>query len=268
MMINLTTFKPQLVGDGNIDYFIFNNEVVALEPKIDGVRCIVEKQGDTISLFSRTGKEWTSRFPDIISHLQEAILGDAIIDGEIAVLDNGKITTSSTALRKNLDSGLKRVFFAFDILQVGGEGLMYLPLMQRKQNLMLNVQENDYFQLIPCTCADNKEDVLEFYRKCIGKFEGIVLKNLKPYFPNTRFNWLKLKPIKTLDLKVMDKGQTKDGKMFLYGLEGEGVNLNRVMSSIDAPVGSIVEVCYETASPTAETERIKFPKILRRRLDK
>lgn len=104
--------------------------------------------------------------------------------------------------------------------------------------------------------------MLEFYKKAITHFEGIVLKSLKSYFPNGRYHWLKLKPVKTLDLEVVKKEVAKDNKMFLYSLEGEGVALNGVISSIDAPVGSLVEVCYEKYN-----ERMKFPRILRVRED-
>ena len=46
--------------------------------------------------------------------------------------------------------------------------------------------------------------------------------------------------------------------MYLYSLEGEGVELNRVISRINAPVGCLVEVGYESNG-----ERLKFPKIIR-----
>ena len=79
---------------------------------------------------------------------------------------------------------------------------------------------------------------------------------------------MKLKPIRTLDLDGIGKDKTKGGRIFLYDPGGGGVKLNRVVSSIDAPVGSIVEVFYETASSNADNKRIKFPKILRLGLDK
>jgi len=258
-MIDLTKFKPQLVGCGNMEYFLFNQEVVALEPKIDGVRCILHKKGSEVRLYSRTGVEYTKRFSAVLPALKEACLADEIIlDGELAVVHNGKITTASVALRKELDPDMKRVFFAFDCILIDGQELMQYPLMTRKQHLQLFTADNDHFTLVPSHCVDNKDDVLEFYKKAITHFEGIVLKSLKPYCPNSRYHWLKLKPVKTLDLSVVKKEVTKDNKMFLYTLEGEGVALNRVISSIDAPVGSLVEVCYEPYN-----ERMKFPRILR-----
>jgi bifunctional non-homologous end joining protein LigD len=267
-MISPTDFKPQLVGEGNIDYFLFNNEVAIMEPKIDGVRCLMFKDGDEIRFYSRNGKDWTERFADITPHLKDIFLTkQMVIDGEMAVTRNGEITTSSTALRKKLDKDLKRVFFAFDLLELDGQNMMEFPLMHRKQHLHLISMDNERYNLVPFQSADNKEDVLEFYKKCIGKFEGIVIKNLKPYYPNSRFNWLKLKPIKTLDVEITGKGRTKDNKMFLYDLRGEGVDLCRVMSGFDAPIGSTVEICYETAK-TETGQRMKFPKILRVRQDK
>lgn len=265
-MMNVISFKPQLVGTGNIDYFLFNKEVVALEPKIDGVRCILHKKGDEIKLYSRQGKDWTERFKDIIPFLKDCFLCDEIVvDGEMTVLQDGQITTASTVLRKKLDKELKRVFFAFDVLQVGEEIITDLPLTHRKQHLNLLTQDTDHFHMVPTSYADNKDDVLSFYKKCIEQFEGIVIKDLGPYKQNSRYNWLKLKPIKTLDMKVIKKELTKDNKMYLYTLEGEGEKINRVISSLNVPEGSTVEICYEQ---NKGSPRKKFPKILRRRIDK
>lgn len=259
MMIDLTKFKPQLVGTGDVDYFLFNQEVVALEPKIDGVRCILHKKGTEIRLYSRTGTDYTKRFSAILPALASACLADEIVlDGELAVLQNGKVTTSSVALRNVLEPDMKRVFFAFDCLNIDGNDLMQYPLMTRKQHLQLFTADNEAFTLVPSHCVDNKDDVLLFYQKAILHFEGIVLKSLKPYCPNSRYHWLKLKPIKTLDLNVVKKENTKDNKMYLYSLEGEGVVLNRVISSINAPIGALVEVAYET-----HNTKIRFPKITR-----
>jgi ATP-dependent DNA ligase len=192
--------------------------------------------------------------------LEGCILADEVlIDGELAVLQDGRVTTASFALRKELESSLKRVFFAFDLLFVGEECFMEYPLMTRKQHLNLLTQDSEYFFLVPTHCVDNRDDLLAYYQKCIQNFEGIVLKSLKGYVPNSRFHWLKLKPLHTLDLKVIKKEVTKDEKMFLYSLEGEGVELNRIISKIDAPIGCLVEVGYESCG-----ERLKFPKILRR----
>jgi len=265
-MIDPKKFRPQLVGTGNVDYFLFNKEVVAIEPKIDGVRCILYKKDDEIKLFSRQGQDWTERFRDIIPSLKDCLISsEMILDGEMAVLHNGEITTSSTVLRKDLDGGLKRVFFAFDILFVDGLELISSPLIQRKQHLELLTRDSESFHVIPTAYVDNKEDVLCFYKKCIERFEGVVLKDLGAYCENSRFNWLKIKPIKTLDMKIINKERSKDDKMFLYSLEGDGEKLNRIISSINVPIGCVVEIGFEQ---NKGSERKKFPKILRMREDK
>ena len=81
--MNLTNFKPQIVSTGDTSNFIFNNDVVVIEPKIDGIRVILEKKGKEIKLYSRNMRDWTEHFKPIINKLAEGIkYENCVLDGE------------------------------------------------------------------------------------------------------------------------------------------------------------------------------------------
>ena len=264
-MINLTSFKPQLIGEGNINYFLFNNEAVFIEPKIDGVRILLEKRGNSIKLYSRTGKEWTSKFKSIIGSMKDEIAADnVILDGEIAVVNGNRFTSSNFVLRNKLNSNERLVYFPFDVLEIDNFSMIEQALITRKQNLSLVLKGDSVVQAVPFRCTNSIVDVQDYYKKCIENgVEGIVIKNNGAYKPNSRFDWLKLKPMRTLDMQVLDREPRKDGKGWIYSLKNNTC-LAKATSSLDINNGCTVEVKYEKELITS----LRFPQILRVRFDK
>jgi len=269
-MIGLTKFKPQLVGEGDLGIFLYNNDSVFVEPKIDGVRILCMKRGDEIRFFARSGAEWTKRFGDVGKKIAKGIQSDNIIlDGEMAVMKAGKILSSNAVIQKKLQHGQKYVYFVFDVLQIGEELLYKDPLLSRKQHLNLLIEENKHLAHVPFFCTNTIVDIQEFYKKMVGKgVEGIVIKNCSPYHPGSRYNWLKKKPLRTVDLEVISRRERKDSLGWIYTLaEGEKV-IGTASSKLDITNGQVVEVGYDTKYPKEDSYKLRFPKILRVREDK
>lgn len=265
-MINVTSFKPQLVGEGEVETFIYNNDAVALEPKIDGIRILLEKNGTEIKLITRNGKDYSSRYKSIAEDLRKGILPERIIlDGEMAVLKKGKVAGSHRAIAKELFSDERFVFFVFDILEVDGNSLIESDYVTRRQHINFFVQENDGLNIVPNTFTNTIVDVERLYKKLIESgFEGIVIKNLESYKPNSRFNWIKMKPIRTIDVKIIEKKQTKDNKAWVYKYISENEKTGTVMSSADYSIGSTIELSFNKG----DFEKLRFPRIIRVREDK
>ena len=89
-----------------------------------------------VTLYTRNGNDWTSAFPEIAAAVNKLQLGDALLDGEAAmVLPDGRTSfqamqnAASPAARPHL------VYFVFDLLRLGGKSLEALPLDERKARL-------------------------------------------------------------------------------------------------------------------------------------
>src|SRR5690606_37185664 len=86
------------------------------EIKYDGYRCLLAVAGDKVRVFTRTGLDWTDKFPGIAKAAAALDIPSALIDGEIVALDaNGN--PSFSALQRALKDGRGNlILFAFDMI--------------------------------------------------------------------------------------------------------------------------------------------------------
>lgn len=105
------------------------------EIKYDGYRIEARKAGDDITLFSRSGLDWTVRFPAIAKAVETLPCDSALIDGEVAyVLPSG--LTDFKSLQEHIDTTHGAIrYFAFDLLFLNGKDLRKTPLVERKAKL-------------------------------------------------------------------------------------------------------------------------------------
>ncbi|MDQ2634700.1 MAG: DNA ligase D [Pseudomonadota bacterium] len=103
------------------------------EIKFDGYRTIAHVEDGAVRLITRSGLDWTKRYGDLPDALRELPCREAIIDGEVVVLDDQGISRFPL-LQDALSEGAgnKLVFYAFDLLFLDGWDLRQAPLVRRK----------------------------------------------------------------------------------------------------------------------------------------
>jgi bifunctional non-homologous end joining protein LigD len=164
------------------------------EIKLDGYRMQLRIENGRAAMRTRTGLDWTERFPEIA--ITAASLPDALIDGEVVALDDDSVPKFG-ALQAALSEGdtADLMFFAFDLLFVDGEDLRSLPLSDRK--LMLrDLLHRKLPPKAPIKFVEHVvgagEAVLESARR-LG-LEGIVSKRLDAAYRSGRNDsWTKAK---------------------------------------------------------------------------
>ena len=110
----------------------FTKEGWLYEIKWDGYRIIAYKQKNRITLRSRSGLDYTDRYPAVVNALKK-IKSDFVIDGEVVAFDeNGKISFDAVQ-KANPDAPL--TYYVFDLLWVNGYNVMPLTLIDRKRIL-------------------------------------------------------------------------------------------------------------------------------------
>jgi ATP-dependent DNA ligase len=102
------------------------------EPKWDGFRCIVFRDGDEIELGSRNERPMTRYFPELVTALADALPERCVVDGEIVVRREGRLEFE--VLQQRIHPAKSRVdllaaqtpasFIAFDLLAEGDESLL------------------------------------------------------------------------------------------------------------------------------------------------
>src|SRR3954451_2883735 len=115
-----------------LDTVVPRGEGWAHEVKFDGFRAVAYVRGGECKLVSRNDNDLTGRFPEVAKAIVKAVKSpNAVLDGEICRIDpSGK--TSFSELQQG--SG-PLVFYAFDLLELDGEPLVDLPLVERKARL-------------------------------------------------------------------------------------------------------------------------------------
>jgi bifunctional non-homologous end joining protein LigD len=106
------------------------------ELKFDGYRMHARLDRGAVRLLTRTGLDWTGKYPAIASAVEALPAWQAYLDGELCgVRPDG--TTSFSLIQNASDSGNSDalVFFLFDLLHLDAEAVHALPLRDRKERL-------------------------------------------------------------------------------------------------------------------------------------
>src|SRR3954449_12571504 len=116
------------------------------EPKWDGFRSIIFRDGDEVEIGSRNEKPMTRYFPEVIEAVKANFPERAVIDGEVIVADTARNTLDFEALQQRIHPAASRVkllseltpaaFVAFDLLAVGDELLTERPFAERRARLL------------------------------------------------------------------------------------------------------------------------------------
>ena len=109
------------------------------ERKLDGERCLVFKNGDSVSLMSRNKKKLNDKYPEIVDLIQQQEV-NFIADGEIVAFE-GNVTSFSKLQqrmhkkKKNEKPGIEVFYYLFDILYADQYDTTQLPQRSRKKLL-------------------------------------------------------------------------------------------------------------------------------------
>jgi bifunctional non-homologous end joining protein LigD len=208
------------------------------EIKYDGYRCLLGVGGGTAKAWTRSGLDWSDKYPGIIQAAGQFDVGSALIDGEIVALDgNGR--PSFSALQAALKNDPKDLhLFAFDLLELNGENLTKLPLVERKARLkQILPQDSDILHFSDHIDGDGSELMRTM---ASNGYEGVVAKRADGLYTGQRSDsWLKIKTQSREEFVIVgwipsDKpgryfsslllAQHEDGALVYKGRVGTGFN--------------------------------------------
>src|SRR5215475_2228847 len=178
------------------------------EIKWDGVRALAFVQHGELKLRARSGNDITAQYPEL-HHLPKSITTtQAILDGEIAVLDErGRSDFEKLQERMHvrnpspkLVSDFPVVFFAFDLLYCDGHDLREAPLLERKQLLQKLLYSSAQIRISDHQLEKGRE-LFELAKE--NGLEGIVAKRIDSRYVSDRsISWLKIKTSHTIDAVI------------------------------------------------------------------
>jgi bifunctional non-homologous end joining protein LigD len=173
------------------------------ELKFDGIRLLVVKRNEKVSLLSRNENELTQRFPEIVEAIKALPARECVIDGEVVAVDEeGRSSFQLLQAREMEGRKTPAYFYAFDLLQLDGKILVSLPLEARKNILeKLCADAGDPIRYSGAIGGDAKRLLEEVKRRGL---EGIIGKQRNSvYEPGRRSGaWIKLKCVQQQEFVV------------------------------------------------------------------
>jgi ATP-dependent DNA ligase len=187
------------------------------EPKWDGFRCIVFRDGDELELGSRNERPLTRYFPELADPLRAALPDRAVVDGEIVIMTghgldfdllSNRIHPAASRVAK-LAAETPAAFVAFDLLALDDDRRA-APFAERRAALERAVTPGPSVHLTPLT-RDPDLAAAWFERFEGAGLDGVIAKAAAdPYAPGER-GWLKVKHQRSADCVVAGFRPHKDG---------------------------------------------------------
>jgi ATP-dependent DNA ligase len=222
---------------------------LSFEPKWDGFRCVVFRDGDELDLQSRNQKPLLRYFPELREPLLAQLPDQIVLDGELVIATPRGLDFDALQLRQHpAESRVKKLaveipasYVAFDLLALGNESLLDEPFRDRRAGLerLLGDAEPPLY-VTPATTS--RDQALQWFDAFEGAgFDGIVAKPFaSTYQPGVRA-MLKVKHERTCDCVVAGYRMHKDGNglgSLLVGLYDDEHVLHHVgvVSAMAAPL--------------------------------
>jgi ATP-dependent DNA ligase len=207
---------------------------VSFEPKWDGFRCIVFRDGDDLDLQSRNQKPLLRYFPELREPLLSQLPEQVVLDGELVVANDRGLDFDALQLRQHpADSRVRKLsaeipasYVAFDLLALGRDSLLDEPFGERRKLLEKTLKKARAPIYLTPTTRD-RDTAADWFERFEGAgFDGVVAKPLTdPYRPGQR-SMIKVKHERTCDCVVAGYRVHKDGQglgSLLCGLyDGDG----------------------------------------------
>jgi len=180
----------------------FDSKRHIFEIKWDGTRCILFLKEGKIYLQNRRLMDITDRYPELKQIVKCIKAKNAILDGEIVILRDGKPDFNLLQQREHATNSIKitllsrdlpATYIAFDLLFLNGKSYVEMPLIKRKELLKQILEESEY--LVESRYIEEKG--ITFFKKVLEQgLEGIMAKAKdSPYIIGKRSRyWLKIKP--------------------------------------------------------------------------
>jgi bifunctional non-homologous end joining protein LigD len=182
------------------------------ELKFDGYRMLCHLNRGKVRFWSRNGKDWTEKFPNLAKALKSFPAATAILDGEVVVVDKAG-RSSFQKLQQSMKGGdAAFVFQIFDLIYLDRFNITRTPLRQRKallEELLAAGKAKG-----PLRYSDHVEgNGVQFFKQaCEFGIEGIVSKLAdSPYESTRNRNWLKTKCIKRQEFVIAGYTPSKKG---------------------------------------------------------
>jgi ATP-dependent DNA ligase len=205
------------------------------EPKWDGFRCLARRDGEAVTLTSKSGKPLARYFPEVVDLLRAAGDRQFLLDGELIIPLGDALSFEALQLRLHpAESRIRRLaaetpaeLMAFDLLELGDQSLAARPLAERRTALERFMANNRVPGLLLSPATRDRRTALAWLKRSGGALDGVIAKRLDlDYRPGERA-MIKVKQQRSADCVVggfrYAEGKPEVGSLLLGLYDGAGL---------------------------------------------
>ena len=154
------------------------------EPKWDGFRAIARRDGDEVTLTSKSGKPLARYFPEVVEMLLGAKDKSFVLDGELIISVGDALSFDALQLRLHpAESRIRKLaaetpaeLMAFDLLELDGKPLLGEPLSKRRERLERFLAKNPIAGVHLSPVTWDREAALGWLERSGGALDGVIAK--------------------------------------------------------------------------------------------
>jgi ATP-dependent DNA ligase len=193
------------------------------EPKWDGFRTLVFRDGDEVALMSRGGRPMNRYFPELLDPLRKLGRDKVVLDGEVVVVGDDGLDFGALQQRvhpaesrvKMLSEATPAWYIAFDLLAEGDEDLRKVPLGERRrrlEKLLKGVGRGRSGPVFLTPYTRDPKTAADWFERFEGAgLDGLIAKAWDGVYVPGKRNWVKIKHRRTADCIVIGWRKTSDG---------------------------------------------------------
>ena len=180
------------------------------EPKWDGFRCLARRDGDDITLTSKSGKPLARYFPEVVEMLRGTRATDYLLDGELIIALGDALSFDALQLRlhpaesriRKLAADTPAELMVFDLLELGDKPLTGQPLARRRTALEQFVDKNASASLRLSPMTTDRDYALAWLARSGGALDGVIAKRLDQDYRSGERAMVKVKQQRSADCVV------------------------------------------------------------------
>ena len=180
------------------------------EPKWDGFRCLARRDGDEVTLTSKSGKPLGRYFPDVVEMLGGVKQRQFLLDGELIIPAGDALSFEELQLRLHpAESRVRKLAAAhpaelmlFDVLELGGKDLSDQPLAKRRQALETFFAGNEVPRLHLSPMTRDRQTAVAWLERSGGALDGVIAKRADLEYRSGERAMVKVKQQRTADCVV------------------------------------------------------------------
>jgi ATP-dependent DNA ligase len=180
------------------------------EPKWDGFRCLARRDGNEVTLTSKSGKPLARYFPDVVEMLRGVKAADFLLDGELIIPVGDALSFDALQLRLHpAESRVRKLaaehpaeLMVFDLLELNGKPLLGEPLSTRRAALERFMAKNEVPGLRLSPMTRDRDTAVGWLQRSGGALDGVIAKRSDLEYRPAERAMIKVKQQRTADCVV------------------------------------------------------------------